>query len=169
MVLLLPITQCHFTSPAVPTLCCEMLSSHCCPRCLAPCEPHLNPRFFPLGYSPCSDCPCLYHTSSTFLDSLEMRTTHSEGFMWWKWREKGKDHLSSVKHSLSSRKGSSQNSLMLVTSFCETSVKKILHQENTECGLHCFGIHLISLQVGCLFHTFHLCSSGRSDTGTSGK
>lgn len=86
-----------------------------------------------------------------------------------KQREKGKDDLSSVKYCLSSRKGSSQKSLMLVTIFHETSMKKILHQENIEYGLHRVGIHLVSLQVRCLVHICHVCSFGRRDAGTSGK
>lgn len=62
-----------------------------------------------------------------------------------------------------------KKSLMLVTIFHETSVKKILHQENIEYGLQCVGIHLVSLQVRCLVHICHLCSFGRRDAGTSGK
>lgn len=58
---------------------------------------------------------------------------------------------------------------MLVTMFCETSMKRIQHQEKIEYGLHCVGIHLISLQVRCLVHICHLCSFGRSAIGTSGK
>lgn len=86
-----------------------------------------------------------------------------------KQREKGKDDLSSAKYCLSSRKGSSQKSLMLVTILHETSVKKILHQENIEYGLQCVGIHLVSLQARCLVHICLLCSFGRRDVGTSAK
>lgn len=80
-------TQCHSASLTVPTLCCETPSSHCCPHCPAACEPHLNPRVFSLSYSPCSGCPCLYQPSSTFPDTLETNTMHSEGFTWWKWNK----------------------------------------------------------------------------------
>lgn len=167
MVLSLPITQCHSASPAFPTLCCEMPSSHCCPHCPAACEPHLNPRFS-LSCSPCSDCPCLYHPSSTFLDT---NTIHSEGFTWLKWNwEKNEKVIYLLWNTVFLvERTLLKKSLMLAAIFHETSPKNILHQENIEYGPHCVGIHLMSLQVRCLAHICHLCSFGRSDIGTSGK
>lgn len=180
MVLSLPMTQCHSGGPVILSLSWEMPSSCCCPLCTTAYEPHLNPRLFSLSYCLCSGCLCLYHPSSICFGHFGNHQNAFSGVyeMETKWRVKRKDHLyspkqhpgwillNSVEFCCSSRKDSSQKSPELVTILHEASLNKILFQENIEYGLHCIGIHLISLQVRCLVHICHLHSFGRRDSHT---
>lgn len=143
MVLSLPITQDHSGGPFIVSLSCEMPSSHCCPHCTTACGPHLNPRLFFLSYSLCSGCLCLYHPSSMFFGHFGNQQNPFRGVyeMETKWRVKGKDHLYSVKQCCSSRNSSSQKSSESVTMFHETSLNKILLQENI--NMDCIVLELI--------------------------